>query len=183
MQEYKKDIGSKSQAEVNTTQMWFAYLQKVIFFASVFVFTLNISCHADSETLQKLKDAFSKAEQTCQEKYNDTQTLGNNQTIWETPSWWRCKIWYRSDCNKLKQLKFNHQDYVDTMNQLSDYIKTNDNKINSKISTYNNETPNKTLSEMGGEVNSFAMGCKNLSSGIQDKLNTRLQLEKKIMGK
>lgn len=32
MQEYKKDIGSKSQAEVNTTQMWFAYLQKVIFF-------------------------------------------------------------------------------------------------------------------------------------------------------
>lgn len=142
-----------------------------------------MSCHADSKTLQKLKHAFSKAEQICQEKYSAIQTLGNKKTIWETPSWWRCKLRYRSDCNKLKQLKFNYQHYNDTMNQFSSYIKKNDYKINSKISTYNNETSNKTLSEMGREVNSLATGCKNLSSGIQDKLNARLQLEKKIMGK
>ena len=160
-----------------------AFSKKVILFSSVLMFALNMPLHADKATLDKLKEAFTKSEQTCQEKYTDTQTLGNNEIIWEKPSWWRCKIVHRSDCNKLKNLKFTYKDYTDTMEQFSDYIEKNRDKISSKISTFNNETPNKTLSEMGGEVNSFATGCKNLSSGIQDTLNTRLQLEKKILGK
>ncbi len=183
MQGYKKDSEFNPQVAINTTKIRRACCQKIILFSSVLMFALNMPLYADSETLQKLKEAFSKAEQTCQEKYTDTQTLGDNKTIWETPSWWRCKILYRSDCNKLKKLNFNYKDYTDTMGQFSDYIATNRNKISSKISTFNNETPNKTLSEMGGEVNSFATGCKNLSSGIQATLNIRLQLEKKITGK